>query len=151
MLLAAASILVHGRLGLIFDIGFVLVCVGAALAVRPDDFFRVGILPPLLVLGVSVAVSVLDRDAVAAPGDSYLQAVISGLAHHAGALATGYALALAVLAVRHRVLTHRGRRTHSKRDGSPAPYRAISGAPEEKSTTVVGSEPQTPQSMTASS
>ncbi len=145
-LLAAASILVHGRLGLVFDAGFVLVCVGAALAVRPDDFFRVGILPPLLLLGVSVVLSLVDRGAVAAAGDSYLQAVISGLAHHAGALATGYALALAVLAIRQRVLSH-----HSNREGSPAPYRVISGAPEEKSTTVVGSEPQTPQSMTASS
>lgn len=151
LLLTAAGVLIQGRLGLFFDIGFVLICLGAALAIHPEDFFRVGVLPPLLLLGISVVTSALDRGAVAAPSDSYLQAVISGLAHHAGALAIGYGLALAVLAVRHRVLGRHRRGPHSKREGSPAPYRAISGAPEEKSTTVVGSEPQTPQSMTASS
>ncbi len=42
-------------------------------------------------------------------------------------------------------------RAYSKRDGSPAPTRTTSAAPEEKSTTVVGTSPQSPESRTASS
>jgi hypothetical protein len=44
----------------------------------------------------------------------------------------------------------RWRLTHSKPDGSPAPRRTISGSGWEKSITVVGSVPQSPESITAS-
>lgn len=152
--LVLADVLSTGRLGRVFDSGFIVLCVGMALAVRPQDFFRVGVLPPLLLLGLSAALGLVHRTAVAAPGDGFVQSVISGLAHHSGALMAGYALALAVLGIRVRVARrHPGRRTvsgHSNRDGSPAPYRVISATPEVKSTTVVGSEPASP-SMTASS
>ena len=37
---------------------------------------------------------------MADPGDGFLQAVVSGLAHHAGSLVVGYALTLAILALR---------------------------------------------------
>ena len=42
-------------------------------------------------------------------------------------------------------------RCYSNLDGSPAPTRTTSAAPEEKSTTVVGTSPQSPESSTASS
>lgn len=144
-LLALADVLATGRLDRLFDSGFIVLCVGMALAVRPQDFFRVGVLPPMLLLGLSVLLALGHRGAIAASDDGFVQAVISGLAHHAGPLFVGYALALAVLGIRSRVA-----RRHSKRSGSPAPYLAISGTPEVKSTTVVGSEPASP-SMTASS
>lgn len=148
-LLVLANILVTGEVDRIFDVGFVLLCLGAALAIRPTEFFNVGILPPLLILGFCVLLSIVSRDAIAASDDGFFQAVISGLAHHSGGLLAGYAVALTVLAIRTRVL--RRAEDYSNRDASPAPYRTTSGAPEVKSTTVVGNEPHSPESITASS
>lgn len=164
------DLLVGHDLGLVFDLGFVSVCLGVSLAVRPRDFFPVGVMPPLLLLGLVSLVAVADRVQVARADDGLVQAVVSGLAHHATALLVGYALTLLVLGVRQRVL---GKRlldlaepasvepasaeagsavegAHSNLDGSPAPRRVISGTPSEKSTTVVGSEPHSPESITAS-
>lgn len=161
VLVIALDVAVSGRVGVLFDLAFVLVCVGAALAVRPADFFTAGVLPPILLLGLCTALSVLDRGALSAHGDGFVQGLVSGLAHHAGALAAGYALALGVLAMRHRVVQRRSdRRTgggvaaeeegYSNRPASPAPYLTTSGTPEDRSTTVVGSEPHSPESRTAS-
>ena len=147
LLLVGLNLALTRRLDLVFEIGFVLLCVGAALAVRPRDFFRVGVLPPLLLLGLVTLVALVDRSWVADADDSLAQAVVSGLTGQAGALLTGYLLALTVLTVRSRV---RRPLAHSKREVSPAPTLTISGAPSEKSTTVVGSEPHTPESITAS-
>lgn len=149
------SLAVHGRLGLVYGVSFVALCVAAALLVRPHDFFDVGVLPPLLLLGACFLLSAIHRGAVGAPGDGFVQGLVSGLAHNATALALGYGLALAVLAIRTRVLRRVAEQAadptvHSKREASPAPYRVISGAPEEKSTTVVGDDPHSPESMTAS-
>lgn len=159
-LLVGGDLLLTGRLERIFDSGFIVLCVGMALAIRPRDFFRVGVLPPLLLLGICVLLGLGHRAAIASAGDGFVQAVISGLARHSGPLLAGYALALAVLGIRSRVLrrheiedTGHDARTggaHSNRAGSPAPYLAISATPEVKSTTVVGNDPASP-SMTASS
>ena len=81
-----------------------VVCVAAALCVRPREFFAVGVLPPLLMLGIVLALALLTRKAVADEVDGLVQAVVSGLAHHAGALVTGYGLTLSILAVRQLVL-----------------------------------------------
>ena len=146
LLVLALDLAINSRLTLLFDIGFVLLCLAAALAVRPRDFFHVGVLPPLLLLGFITLVASIDRAWVAQPGDGLIQGVVSGLAHRASGLLAAYLLVLAVLAVRQRVL----KRGYSKRAGSPAPTRATSGAPSEKSMTVVGSEPHSPASITAS-
>lgn len=124
--------LVFDDVGLLFDVCFVLACIAAALAVRPRDFFTVGVLPPLLMVGVFVLVGLARPELIADPGDGVVQAVVSGLSHHAGALVTGYLLALAVLAVRHRVIEAAGQaraagQAASKRSGSPAPTRTTSG------------------------
>ncbi|MBW8752454.1 MAG: hypothetical protein JF565_13670 [Propionibacteriales bacterium] len=149
VVLVTADLVATGRLERIFDSGFVVLCVGMALAIRPRDFFRVGVLPPMLLLGTCVVLALGHRTAIAGSDDGLVQSVISGLAHHSGPLLAGYALALLVLGVRARVARRRTR-PHSNRVGSPAPYLLISGNPEVKSTTVVGSEPASP-SMTASS
>jgi hypothetical protein len=159
VLLVAADLLVTGHLGWIFDLGFVAMCIGAALAVHPRGFFRVGVMPPFLLLGISLFLAVADRRAVALANDTFVQAVVSGLAHHSGALFAGVVNTLVVLAIRHRV-THL-RRDRAARQGSPYAYpnletsppptRVTSGAPEEKSTTVVGSDEASPPSRTASS
>ena len=97
-----------GGLTLLFDIAFVLVCAGAALAVRPREFFVIGVYPPLLMAGTFALLSAVSRDAMGDPADGFLQAVVSGLAHHAGALVAGYVLTLALLAVRQVALRHHG-------------------------------------------
>ncbi len=151
VLLIAIDRVVSAELGSIFDLGFVAVCATAALAIRPTDFFVVGIMPPLLLLGLFVVLGAADRGSITPADDSLIQSVISGLAHHSGALLVGYGIALAVLAVRSRVQKRRATAGYSNRAVSPAPYRVISGAPEVKSTTVVGNDPHSPESMTASS
>lgn len=98
-----------GRLSLFFDLTFVVLCLVAALAVRPRDFFVVGVLPPLLMLGVMTMLAMAARGAVADEVDGLVQAVVSGLAHHAGGLVAGYALTLAVLALRQVALRNSGR------------------------------------------
>jgi hypothetical protein len=100
LLVAAVNLVLAGRLSLFFDLCFVVVCLVAALAVRPRDFFLVGVLPPLLMLLSVTVVGSVDRAAVADEVDSLVQAVVSGLAHHAGALLAGYTAALVVLALR---------------------------------------------------
>ena len=97
------------QLGFFFDLVFVLACLGAALMVRPRDFFTVGVLPPLALIGTILLVAVVDRTLVADVDDHLAQATVSGLAHHAQALAVGYALALATLALRQVAMRNQGR------------------------------------------
>jgi hypothetical protein len=148
------DLVISRELTWIFDVGFVLICVGAALAVAPRDFFSVGVLPPLLLLGLISLVAIVHDAWIADAKDGFVQAVVSGLAHRATGLLAAYLLALGVLAIRQRVMARRKRAiaaAYSKREVSPAPTRATTGSPSEKSTTVVGSEPHSPESMTASS
>lgn len=93
-----------GQLSLFFDLCFVVLCLGLALAVRPDDFFTVGVLPPLIMVAVFALLGAVSPEAVAHPKDGVVQAVVSGLATHSGALVVGYALCLGTLAVRQRAL-----------------------------------------------
>jgi len=106
---AGANLSLADELSLVFDAGFVLVCLWAALAVRPRDFFVVGVLPPLLMLGTVTLLALVARGTVADEVDGLVQAVVSGLAHHAGALVAGYSLALVVLALRQVALRNSGR------------------------------------------
>lgn len=100
LVVVVAHLLLTDRLTWVFDVAFVLVCISAALAVRPRDFFVIGVMPPLLMAGTMLLLAVVARSAVADPRDGIVQALVSGLAHHAGALILGYALALGVLALR---------------------------------------------------
>jgi len=98
-----------------FDVAFAAICVAAALTVRPRDFFIVGVFPPLLMGGVMLVVARLDRTAIAGRTDGLVQAVISGLAHHATALVAGYLMTLGILALRRVALRNAGAlrpRTH---------------------------------------
>jgi hypothetical protein len=104
----AVDLVLGHTLGLLFDVGFVLVVLAAALAVRPQDFFAVSVLPPLLLLVVCAALALVDHTAVADPGDGVVQSLLSGLVRHAIALGAGYALALCILGMRTKVLHRRG-------------------------------------------
>jgi hypothetical protein len=105
---AALSVLVGNHLGTPFDLVFVLVCAGSAMWVAPRDFFVVGVMPPLLLSGTVLVLAWFDRGAVARPDDALAQAFVSGLAHHAKALVVGYAVTLALLALRQVALRRRG-------------------------------------------
>lgn len=107
--LAWLDVTVTGALTLLFDVPFVVVCLAAALAVRPGDFFPVGVMPPLLMAATIVLLAAVDRVAVAHELDGMVQAVVSGLAHHAGALAAGHVVTLAILGLRQVALRNAGR------------------------------------------
>lgn len=126
---AAVDLLAFGQLTVLFDIGFVALCLALALVVRPSDFFTVGVLPPLLMVGIFVLLGLSRPDVIADTGDGVVQAVVSGLSHHAGSLIFGYLLSLGVLALRQRVLSQRerGGQAASNLLGSPAPSRTTSG------------------------
>jgi len=99
---ASLDLTIGGEVGRVFDLAFVAVCLLVALLVRPEDFFTVGVLPPLIMLTVLVLVGISHRAAIAAGDSGLVQAVVTGLAHHAAALGVGYAGCLLCLAVRER-------------------------------------------------
>jgi hypothetical protein len=99
---AAAEVTFVGHLRLFFDLCFVLICLGAALMVRPRDFFTVGVLPPLLMFGTMLIVAFNGPQVIATPQDGVVQAVVTGLAHHSMGLFAGYAVCLLTLLARQR-------------------------------------------------
>ncbi len=103
----AVDVALAGHVSLFFDLCFVAVCGALALLVRPTDFFVVGVLPPLLMGGLFALLATTDPAVLGGADDGLLQATITGLSHHSGALVAGYALCLGVLWVRQRVLSHR--------------------------------------------
>ena len=109
-LLLAAVVLdlaLSDGLGLFFDLLFVTICVGAALAVRPREFFVVGVMPPLAMALVVLLLAISDPGSIARPDDGVVQATVSGLSGHALALAFGYAACVGLLAVRRAWLRSR--------------------------------------------
>lgn len=109
---AVAEVLLLDRVGWLTGAAFVLVCVGAALVVRTRDLFTAGVLPPLLMLVLLIAVALLDRSAFGVralePEASTLQVVIAGFVDESGALVVAHALTLVVVGMRVR-LTRRQR------------------------------------------
>jgi hypothetical protein len=99
---AATEVTFVGHLRLFFDLCFVLICLGAAVMVRPRDFFTVGVLPPLLMFGTMLIVALNGPKVIATPHDGVVQAVITGLAHHSMGLFAGYTLCLLTLLARQR-------------------------------------------------
>lgn len=97
---ALLDLALTGRLGMLFDLSFVLVCLAAASAVGRRDFFGIAVTPPLLMLATVLVLAGVAPAAVAEADDAMAQAVVSGLAHHATSLAAGYAAALLTLGVR---------------------------------------------------
>jgi hypothetical protein len=101
---AAVQLALTDHLGVFFGICFVLAALTAALLVRTDGFFTVGVLPPPLLLGVLAAVGAVDPSAIDAPGLSddagLLQRVIAGVVSQAPALVIGHGGALGVIGLR---------------------------------------------------
>ncbi|MGN6574852.1 MAG: DUF6542 domain-containing protein [Nocardioides sp.] len=123
LVVVVGHLLLADGLTLAYDAVFVLSCVGAALAVRPRDFFVVGVLPPLLMAGTMLVLAIVARSTIADKGDGIVQATVSGLAHHAGSLVLGYGLALVVLALR-QVAARNAGSIRSAGRGRPGPSRS---------------------------
>ena len=106
--LAVLEMVVLGHIGVLVGLGFVVVCVGAALVVRAEDLFTAGVLPPLLMLGLLLAVSLLHPAGIAVraldPGAGTVQVLIAGFVAQAGALVVAHMLALAVVGLRVRAV-----------------------------------------------
>lgn len=102
MTIVAVDLALVGELSFFFDLSFIVVCLGLAALVRVDDFFLVGVLPPLIMVGVFTVLAMAAPGTLAEDRDGIVQAVVSGLATHSGALFTGYALCLGCLALRKR-------------------------------------------------
>ncbi|HXH77613.1 DUF6542 domain-containing protein [Nocardioides sp.] len=100
--IVAVNVTLVGELSFFFDLCFIVLCLGLALVVKPHDFFTVGVLPPLMMLAVLTLLGAVAPETIADKGDGIVQAVVSGLAHHSGALVAGYALCLGTLALRQR-------------------------------------------------
>jgi hypothetical protein len=123
----AVDLWLGGDVGFFFDLSFVAVCLALALTVRPSDFFTVGVLPPLLMVGVMLLLEIARPGVLGHPSDGAVQSVVTGLADHSGALVSGYLLTLLTLAVRHRFVRTSGRPQATNREASPAPTRTTSG------------------------
>ena len=98
----AVDVLLVGRLSLFFDLCFVALCLALAARVRRGDFFLVALLPPLLMLASFVLLAAVSRAAIADPDDNFVQAVVTGLAHHSAALLGANTVCLGWLAWRVR-------------------------------------------------
>ncbi|WP_235737865.1 DUF6542 domain-containing protein [Nocardioides alcanivorans] len=101
--LLLVDLLVTSSVSVLFDIGFVLLCIILALRVRRDDFTLVGVLPPALMVGTFWLHALFVTD------ESTAQALIRTLSEHVGALVAGYVLFLGLLWVRHEFLRRRRR------------------------------------------
>ncbi len=113
----ALDLVLSDRLTLFFDLCFVTACLAVAWVVRLDDFYAVTVLPPLLMLGIFVLVTLTAPGMVGHPDDGLAQAVLSGLSGHSLALVSGYAVALGCLFARLRAQRRAVRRTVASQVG----------------------------------
>jgi hypothetical protein len=111
---ATVQLALTDHLGVFFGICFVLAALTAALLVRTSGFFTVGVLPPLLMLGIIVAVGAVAPSGIDAPGladdAGFLQRVIAGVVSQAPALVIGHGVALGVIGLRVHSAPSRPRR-----------------------------------------
>lgn len=84
------NLLLVGELSFFFDLCFVVICLGAGLMVRPGEAWNVALVPPLLLVGTVVFLALISPGTVAASDDSTMQAMITGVTSHSGALLCGY-------------------------------------------------------------
>jgi hypothetical protein len=100
LLLAVVEVALTGRVGLVFDMGFVIICVTAALSFRRTDLFTAAVMPPLMFVATVGSVALVAPAALARDAGGFGEGLLGGLAHNAGWLAAGYAGSLLTLAAR---------------------------------------------------
>lgn len=102
--IAILDVVVDGKLGTLFSVGFILIAVTTPLSVDVRALFAPGILPPLLMIGVILVFAVVAPSAIPADGlastAGTLPRLIAGIIDQATALVVGHLLALGVIALR---------------------------------------------------
>lgn len=102
--IAILDVVVDGKLGTLFSVGFILIAVTTPLSVDVRSLFAPGILPPLLMIGVILVFAVAVPSAIPADGlaasAGTLSRLIAGIIDQATALVVGHLLALGVIALR---------------------------------------------------
>lgn len=98
--------LVDGRVGLLFSLGFIMTAVTAPLAVHVDGMRPLLALPPVLLVVMLLAISVVRPEALPISGlpdsASWFARTLSAFVKHGVVLAIAYALAVAATLWRHR-------------------------------------------------
>lgn len=102
--IAVVNLLISGELTWVFDVLFVILSVILALRVHPRDFLTIAMLPPILMIVSFFVLAIAGPGSIAQSGDGVVQALVTGLTHHAGALAAGFVLCLLCLGIRQRFL-----------------------------------------------
>jgi len=97
---ATADLLMSGRLTMFFDLAFITLCLGLGQLPRRDALFVAAFAPPLVMVPTFALLGIVNPDGIGEAADGVLQTVLTGLTHHAAALAIGYALCLAALGAR---------------------------------------------------
>jgi len=97
---AAADLLMSGRLTMFFDLGFITLCLGLGRLPARDASYVVAFAPPLVLTLALAILTVTGAEALGRPDDGTFAAVIAGLTGHAAALGIGYALCLGALGAR---------------------------------------------------
>jgi hypothetical protein len=96
----AFDVALTGRLSMFFDLCFILVGLCAALGVRRDGLYAVGVLPPLLLGAVVAVLAVLSPGTLTASRLEFASTWLTGLAHHGVALASAHAVVLTIVGMR---------------------------------------------------
>jgi hypothetical protein len=90
--------LLTGGIGYFFDLCFVVICLATAMAAGPRALFTVGVAPPLVFAVLIGWVTVTAPHTIAS--GSMTTVFLTGLAAHAPALVTAYAVAILVACAR---------------------------------------------------
>lgn len=96
---AVLDLAVVGKLSFFFDVSFVVICLVAAMAVRPRDLFTAAVLPPLAFAAAIGGMAFFWPEAILA-GGGLGKTFMTGLAAHADGLVAGYGTALLTVAAR---------------------------------------------------
>ena len=97
---AAFDVALTGRLSMFFDLCFILVGLCAALDVRRDGLYAVGVLPPLLLGAVVAVLAVLLPSTLTDSRLAFASTWLTGLAHHGVALVSAHAVVLTIVGMR---------------------------------------------------
>jgi hypothetical protein len=97
---AAVDAALTGRVGLVFDMCFVIICVTSAVVFRPEDLYVAAVLPPLAFAVTVVVVAVVSPTALVDHATGFGQGFLGGLVRGAGWLVAGYAGSLLALGCR---------------------------------------------------
>ena len=96
----ALDVALTARLSMFFDLCFVLVGLWAALVVRRQGLYAIGVLPPLLLGAVVAFLAVTMPSTLTASHIAFVSTWLTGLARHGVALGATHIVVLAIVGLR---------------------------------------------------